>query len=160
MKKVIIMQGIPGSGKSTEVKRLMVEYGLLGIDVLTFSADYHFERSGTYVFNAKELGAAHGQCLRGFTAALVSPRTPDNEVAIVDNTNTTVAEMNTYVKLCQAHDIPFEIRTVVCDPALAGARNAHGVPPEKVWAMHRRMTEAQIPKDWPHVIVSGYTPIP
>lgn len=74
----------------------------------------------------------------------------EDEVLVVDNTNTTTMEMNPYVKLAQAFGVSFEIVTIGCHPALAAARNVHGVPQEKVWEMYRRLNSAQIPKDWPH----------
>jgi len=153
--RIVVMRGVPGSGKSHEVRRLSVENELRQVDVLVFSADFFFERSGVYRFDPKLLGRAHSECLRGFTTALTSPPEHRDELLIVDNTNTTLREMNTYVKLAQAYGVSFEIRTILTDPALAAVRNSHGVPVEKVWQMHRRMMDCEIPADWPHVVVPG-----
>jgi len=152
--KIVIMRGIPGSGKSTEVERLSIESHLNGMDMYVFSADYYFSRSGAYVFDGTKLGLAHGQCLRGFATALTHVHDADTLI-VVDNTNLTVADMNVYVMLAQAYGVPFEIRTLLCDPALAAARNRHGVPTHKVWDMHRRLVAAQIPKGWPQLVISA-----
>ena len=150
MQRVVMLRGVPGSGKSTEAHRLFTEQGLIGWTVLTFSADDYFMRDGVYQFDWKKLGDAHGTCLRGFVMNLVSGRTsPFDEVLVVDNTNLTMQELLPYVQLSKAFKVPFEIVTVMCDPALAAARNVHGVPLAKVYEMDKRMQDSRLPRDWP-----------
>jgi predicted kinase len=140
--KVTIMVGVPGSGKSRHTG------GLAGAVVV--SADHYFEElgGGTYAFDPSKLGEAHGQCLRRYTEALQrgEPR------VVVDNTNTTLLEMAPYVALALAYGCEVEIVRVTCDPAVAAARNSHGVPEGAVRAMHARIEatfEAGLPPFWP-----------
>lgn len=155
MKKVILLRGIPGSGKSTYCKKLWTELSVEGHLVTTFSADRYFlNDKGEYHFDGSKLGKAHGQCLKYFTL-FISTRLFGDEVLIVDNTNTTTQEMLPYVQLARAFDTPFEVVTIDCDPALAAARNVHGVPTHKCFEMDKRLRSASIPKDWPQRSVSA-----
>lgn len=46
-----------------------------------------------------------------------------------------------------------EIVTILCDPAVAAARNVHGVPPEVVWGMHQALLAERLPTFWNHRVV-------
>lgn len=149
VKSIKIIRGVPGSGKSSLTKQLFAEYGLNGIQVFSCSADHYFERDGVYSFDVKKLGEAHNECFRKY-ALLVTGMVPGAGLIVVDNTNTTVSEMQPYVRMADAFNIPFEIITLAVDPALAAARCIHNVPTETVWKMHRRLLDAQLPRVWPH----------
>lgn len=141
--RVILMAGVPGSGKTHYVNAL----GLTRESVV--SADNYFVGSdGVYRFDPTKLGAAHGDCLRGFVGALMKGL----ETMVVDNTNTTVVEMAPYVALAAAYGYAVEIVRVVCDPAVAAARNTHGVPERAVRAMAERLErtfQEGLPPFWP-----------
>lgn len=163
-KKVKILRGVPGCGKSTHVRCLKAEWiecpppGTETRDFAVVSADVFFiGRDGVYRFNPKLLGQAHAQCLKDFTAFVTAKEDSGigDLLLVVDNTNTTVREMSTYVDLCKAHGIPFEIVTIDTPPEIAAHRNTHGVPVDKVFEMHRRLRAAQIPSDWPQIVVPG-----
>ena len=132
--EVIIMRGIPGSGKSSLVARLQATYG---DESAVFSADANriIFNDGAYIYKPEETAKAHGECLRDYTEALVL-----GEVCpIVDNTNTSSLEIAPYAALAIAFDRPFQIVTVECDPEIAAARNQHAVPRKKVMDMHERL---------------------
>lgn len=158
MKRTKILRGVPGCGKSTYVRSLIAAH-ITSNPISTyrvFSADTFFVgMDNIYRFDARRLGSAHGECLRGFTKEVTAPCAPNEEdvLIMVDNTNTTVRELSTYVDLCKAYFVPFEIVTIDTPVEIAAHRNVHGVPVEKVYQMHRRLVDAQIPKDWPHVVV-------
>lgn len=147
--KVVILCGVSGSGKSTLVRK---EYKT----AVVCSADSYFERvDGEYAFDASKLSEAHGLCLRQFVALVTNPGcdfriTEYNDVVVVDNTNTTIAEMAPYVALAQAYGHDLEIVTLRCDPVDAAARGKHGVPLESVIAQSVRLYSRDIPPWWPH----------
>ena len=56
---LILIQGLPGSGKSTFGKRLAKEIG-----AYMFEADDYFMKNGKYVFDQSKLHEAHKKCLQ------------------------------------------------------------------------------------------------
>jgi predicted kinase len=108
-----------------------------------------------YHFDPTKLGEAHGACLRRFIdncRGLFHAGGASFNTIVVDNTNLSIAEMAPYVAVAQAYDIPVEIVTVVCDPAVAAKRNTHGVPEERVLKMAAALTEGTkaMPPWWRH----------
>jgi predicted kinase len=142
MKNVSILVGVPGSGKSHHTASLT--------GAVVVSADHYFVEvgGGVYAFDPTKLGAAHGQCLRRYTEAL---QRGESHV-VVDNTNTTTLEMAPYVSLALAYGYAVTIVRVTCDPAIAAARNTHGVPEGAIRAMHARIEatfQTGLPPFWP-----------
>jgi predicted kinase len=138
-KKVIIMRGLPGSGKSHYVRE---NYA----DAYVCSADLFFERLAlkegkTYeeVFQPWMLSKAHADCLHEFIIALAA----NEPVVIVDNTSTTLWEYENYIGIATTlADYAVEIIEVPCpDKATLKkfhGRNTHGVPWDSMKAMHSR----------------------
>jgi len=137
--RVIIMQGTPGSGKSTEASGF-------GPDATIVSADHYFEDpiTGEYRFNPAKLGEAHASCMRSFLRACEDASAAS--VIVVDNTNITIDQMSPYYLVARAYKASVEVRRVACDPEVAAARNSHGVPRETVLRMARMMQDP--PKFW------------
>jgi hypothetical protein len=124
--KVKILRGISGSGKSTYVKKLRED----GVDVEVCSADHFFmEEDGSYVFDPSLLPRAHAACLRKFLN-LVRSGHPScaGLLLLVDNTNTTAAEIAPYYAVAEAYGFDVEIIEFVVSVGEAAARNVHGVP--------------------------------
>ena len=144
MSRVIILQGVSGSGKSTFSRSL-------GVD--TVSADAHFMVDGEYRFDPSQLSDAHAGCLMAFLACLSNGR----DVA-VDNTNTTAIEVAPYYALALAFGADVEIVRLECDPAVAAKRTTHGVPEAAVHAMHRRLRAFEGAPWWTVRTVDGGAP--
>lgn len=141
-KQIKVMRGIPGSGKSTYAKQLAHEAAQLEQLPIICSADEYFMQNGTYQFDATKLGEAHKYCLRKFMLMLEDRMYP----IIVDNTNINIEDIAPYVAVGEAYDYEVEIIQVNTEPGIAGSRNVHGVPVNKVMDMHRRLTRMLLPK--------------
>lgn len=145
---IVLMSGIPGSGKSTYVKQLQQK---LGDDAVVCSADAFFMVNGEYRFDVTKLGDAHGACLNRFTRWILKGRDVthfQHMTLVVDNTNLSAVELAPYVALAQAFQMPCEIVTVLCDPSIAAARNVHGVPEAAVKRMDAALRSRELPPFW------------
>lgn len=142
---VYIMRGIPGSGKSTWIRNQWFADGERDptAKVVVCSADAYF--GNPYKFDFTKLGAAHTACFDKFIKALTANNGYD---IVVDNTNTTVKEMTRYYEVARAANYPVVIVNMDCDPSVAGERNAHGVPLNKVWEMFNRLAAHPTPTHW------------
>lgn len=138
MGKVIIMRGLPGSGKSTMANKLAEENG--GV---IFSTDNYFMHDGNYLFDASKLGAAHAWNQRKYQEALESGK----EYVIVDNTNTTRKEVRPYIMLAQYFGYSVEIMEPDnpdrFNVDLCFIRNTHGVPLVAIQRMKDRWQDIQ-----------------
>ena len=137
--KVIILLGISGSGKSTFIRD-----SYPGAAVV--SADHFFMVNGEYVFDGSKLPEAHGACLKQFIERASSPERRvypdydyDNQVLIVDNTNTTVHEIAPYAAVALAYGHELELVVIHCDPKVAAARCIHDVPTDRVALQYKRL---------------------
>jgi predicted kinase len=142
--RVLILSGIPGSGKSTYVKSALV-----GQKAVICSADTYFTRNsddGTYKFDPSKLGLAHGECLKNYAECIRDGSKLD--LIVVDNTNTSELEIAPYVALAAAYGVEVDLVTLLCDPSVAHARNVHGVPLAGCQAMDRRIRDRQLPPFW------------
>lgn len=147
MGKVLILVGVPGSGKSYFTKQYLAKHPG---EYVVCSADHHFERlaaakkaemeaSGdpeaanapSYVFDFMQLRQAHMDCQKKFLLSLES----QIPIIIVDNTNITKKERHFYVQEALKAGYEVEIKAFPKDEAsvkLAASRNVHGVSPEKI----------------------------
>jgi len=147
--RVIVLRGIPGSGKSHQAA------SITGATVV--SADHYFLNSdGVYKFDPTKIADAHNACLRRFLEEL---QNPSSELIIVDNTNASIAEMAPYMALAGAFGVPAKIIEIECAPTTAAARNVHGVPAESVQKIHDVMCEntALLPPWWKRTVLTPVT---
>jgi len=143
--RVIILSGIPGSGKSRYANHLAIEAGPLYAEIV--SADYYFleQYTGRYAFNPRKLGEAHACCFRRFLAALQTGAS----LIVVDNTNTRYDEISPYILGAAAWGVEATALTfMVGGPDgvnRCAARNVHGVPLAACMAMHDRLSKRVLP---------------
>lgn len=139
---VIIMSGIPGSGKTTYIQN-----HLHGAEVV--SADHFFEDPVTrvYKFDPKHLADAHKYCMRSFIDACDHFR--DNErMIVVDNTAISIAEIAPYYLVGESLHHRVKILTLNCDPRVAARRNIHNVPEHIIMRMRRDLVERRLMPWW------------
>ena len=120
---LVLMQGPPGSGKSTDARA-----SYPGACIV--SADDYFSKNGRYEFNPVLLGAAHDEC-KGRARAAMERGEP---LIVVDNTNIRRAHVAVYHGL--AAQFGYAVIAHRCDGRFP---NTHGVPEEKVERMRRQM---------------------
>lgn len=140
MKKVLIMRGIPGSGKSTYVAQAVG--ALLSYQVASVcSADTYFLTGPDkeYIFDLSKIGQAHAACFSQFMSGLLLMKKDFLNLLVVDNTNVRAWEPSAYIQLARYHHVDIEIVRFHIDPAVAGPRNRHGVPQEAVDRMAKSM---------------------
>lgn len=145
--KVVILCGISGAGKST---RTQTQYS----SAVVWSADNYFmDENGNYEFDPKALSKAHAWCLQGFVRSLLS----GTKLIVVDNTNTSVAEVAPYAALAQAYGYELSIEILKIDVETAFNRNVHGVPRDTIVKMANKIDklEKDLPPWWPKTVVEN-----
>ncbi len=150
MAKVTILSGVPGSGKSTMAISQPDPRVICSAD----DAFWVEEESGpVWRWNPDLIGEAHARCMRKFVRMVCATDfgalVPFPYDIIVDNTNTSVAEIAPYASLALSYGFTLEIVTIICDPMVAAARNVHGVPEERVVSMATALLSRQLPPWWP-----------
>lgn len=128
---LILMRGLPGSGKSTRARELLSS----GPNGVILSTDDYFDYRDGYRYEPGLLGAAHEWNQRRAKDALFDGRSP----VIIDNTNLQAWEMKPYVQMA----VDRGYRVHFCEPETSWKfdtfelerRNKHGVPQEKILQM-------------------------
>lgn len=139
MKRLILMRGVTGCGKSTKAQQIVRDYKeIYCVDALIFSTDDFYVRDGEYRWNPAQIGHAHcWNQLRALNAMIDS-----EEVVIIDNTNTQAWEMQPYVRA--AVKLGYEVEIVepstpwAFDVEELAKKTTHGVPIESVRSMVAR----------------------
>jgi predicted kinase len=121
MTKMILVRGLPGSGKSTIAKNLIGWYWHL-------ETDQYWMKDGEYEFDASKLGVAHQWC-QDETRSLLSR----GFSAVVSNTFTTKKELRPYFEIAKEFDIVPQV--ILCQ---AQYGNIHNVPEETLRKMKAR----------------------
>lgn len=149
-KTVIIMRGIPGSGKSHRANYLCEQARLNLLCWEVCSADNFFiDGSGNYNWNPRLIGKAHEWCRVAFVKSLQD----GIEIVIVDNTNTTIKEMEFYVDwaLSYGYNIKFiePDTSWKFDASECAKKNKHNVPLECIQRMLDRYVHNVTLEDFP-----------
>jgi len=128
VKKLILMRGVPGSGKSTKAKAIYQKYTSEGINGIILSTDNQFMVDGVYKFDIAKLGWAHSR-----NRLLAEKAVNDGiSVVIIDNTNLSDEERRPYIYLAEANGYEWEIVDSDTEWRMNAEecfkRNTHGVP--------------------------------
>ena len=127
MKQLILLRGLPGSGKSTFAKTLG------GIHI---EADQYFMRDGVYEFDASQIKNAHNYCQSQTRAWMThNGEQIKTDKIIVSNTFTQEWEMDAYFEM--AKEFGYQVFSLVVENR-HGSMNVHGCPEDKIEQMRNR----------------------
>lgn len=152
MRQVILMQGIPGAGKSTYARKLASEALAHRLTVRIVSADDFFmSPKGEYKYDPNLIPKAHEQCINEFRKALRDKV----QLVIVDNTNLRSWNLTPYVSGAHEFGYPVRIIRLTVKPATAKKRNIHNVPPETIERMFQTLKSELYSYNIPIEVIEG-----
>lgn len=142
MHELVMVRGLPGSGKTTLMRMLHIDCDSregMSRESRAVSADDYFTRNDNYFFNPSKLGDAHEYC-RKTVEQLLSDYDIDRRI-MVHNTFSQRWEMEPYIKLAELYNAKLIVIDLfdggLTDEALV-ARNVHGVPLQTMGQMRSR----------------------
>lgn len=128
-KKITIMRGLPGCGKSTWHKKNRPNASVC-------SADYYFIGSDKlYKFDKNKITEAHNWCLRMFLKDI----SENKPLIVVDNTNISAWEISPYYRIGETFGYEMEIIHITVPPEVCYRRNIRNVPLDSIFRMNRRV---------------------
>ena len=129
---LLLIRGLPGSGKSTYARNCIGDKP----NCVIIEADQYFMADGTYQFNRSKIPLAHKWCQEAAKRALLL-----NMSVYVCNTFTTGWEMDPYFQMAAKLNHDCKV-TSLYDGGLScnmlAERCIHGVPAEKILQMLER----------------------
>jgi len=140
-KQVLVLRGLPGSGKSFIADSFRGRAIRKNDDqTVVCSTDDFFMVDGLYRFDPTQLTEAHHTCFRKFTQAVDR----DVEIVVVDNTNIYAAEFAPYVTYAASREYEVKILTVWCGLETAFERQSHNVPIEVLIKMYAALLKNDV----------------
>lgn len=133
MNKLILVRGLPGSGKSTFAQTIidLAGAGAKNSIVTVAADDFMVDADGNYKFDPSRLSYVHDECQRFVKAAMNF----GINTIIVHNTFTQEWEMNPYFALAEQYK--YEVTSIVVENR-HGNKSIHDVPDERVEKMRDR----------------------
>ncbi len=130
MKELILLRGLPGSGKTTLANVILLWPSTDPSNAL--SADQYFEdEKGNYNFDASKLKQAHEWCKNQCERQMKL----DYMRIVVANTFTQGWEMENYFNLAKKYG--YRVHSIIVENRHEG-KNVHDVPDEKIEQMRNR----------------------
>lgn len=137
-KVMVIMRGIPGSGKSTISQIIGKGLGLdLEKCVICSTDDFFKNKKGQYKFNPKKIKENHLlNQLKAMKACI------DKKNVIIDNTNVDNDHLKPYLDIAAEYGYRVYNLAVIVDQMEAFKRQTHNVPEEAHKRMHNKLLES------------------
>jgi predicted kinase len=148
--EVILMRGLPGSGKSSWIREQLDVLGDASSCVC--SADDHHIIEGISAFKQENAAEAHRKCKRQYLDAMLQPKNglpcERLDFLIVDNTNTTAWELAFFVDLASLFVVECKIVRMERDLRWCLAHNTHDVPIKTMQHMAWNLANEKLPPWW------------
>lgn len=132
-KVLILLRGLPGSGKTSFANLIWSSYVICEAD------QFFYDEAGNYNFDATKLGQAHKACQEKVETFM-----QDNQnnhqfypEIVVSNTSTTEKELQPYYDLALKYG--YTVVSLIVENR-HGGQNVHGVPDEKLEQMRNRFS--------------------
>lgn len=130
-KNLILVRGIPGSGKSTFARATVETCQYNNKYALHLEADMYHVVDGVYTWIPENVKAAHDWCFN--TARIFLEQ---DYVVIVSNTFTRVNEMQRYIDHAEKYNIDYDVFRCTGE-----YDNVHDVPEETIQRMKERFQD-------------------
>lgn len=124
MKHVIILRGLPGSGKTSFV------CDVIKPDVHIEADQFFVNKKGEYEFDLEKIGAAHADAMRRFERAI----NDGAKKIVVSNTSSKKSEFWQYLK--KAREKGYRVSVMVMENYHEG-KDVHNTPQEKIDEMRK-----------------------
>lgn len=128
-KSLIIVRGLPGSGKSTIAHDLARTSGLRGYSIEICETDQFFMKDGKYEFDASKLHRYHTKNQDACWNAMKN----DVDWVVVSNTSLTLSEVVPYIHSAVLSGYDVQVVT-----AKGNYESLHAVPLETIERMRRK----------------------
>ncbi|BAU40056.1 NEDD4-binding protein [Ralstonia phage RSP15] len=116
---LIIVRGIPGSGKSTFSRNLLDALIKNDIQAVHVESDMYHTRGNSYSWSPEQNQRAHEWCKTSADIFLDNKQT-----VIVSNTFTKYSEIRSYLQIAKNHDVP----VLIVEIPVQRFNNVHSVP--------------------------------
>ncbi len=127
---LILLRGLPGSGKTT-LAHIILQHPA-GLEQEVLSADDFFENEdGDYNFDSTKIKEAHNYCQFRCSERMRQEKSR----IVVANTFTQEWEMEDYLKMAERYN--YRVHTIIVENR-HGNQNVHGVPEDKLQQMKNR----------------------
>lgn len=128
---LVIVRGIPGSGKSTFAEYCVKKLAEANITAAHCESDDYWMRDGVYKFDARFLYKAHEWCFKKVFESF-----KNNKIVFVTNTFTQMKELNPYLKEAAQRGLKVTVVRMANE-----FQNQHEVPELTLEAMRNRFCD-------------------
>jgi predicted kinase len=128
---LILLRGIPGSGKSTLGDVILYTPGSNNTNNVLSTDDFFIDENGNYNFDPSKLKEAHNKCQLNCAERMKLGLSK----IVVANTFTQKWEMEPYFDMAERYK--YRVHTIIVENRHEG-KNIHGVPDDKLKIMKDR----------------------
>lgn len=128
---LILLRGIPGSGKTTLGEVILYSPGSNNTNNVLSADDFFVDENGNYNFDSSKLKEAHNQCQLKCAERMKIQLSK----IVVANTFTQDWEMRPYFEMAERYK--YRVHTIIVENRHDG-KNIHGVPDDKLQVMKDR----------------------